>query len=133
MKVILTNRLTIGSSFRVKEHLPVHLCSNVIYQYKCASEGCTYSYVGSTERILHDRTCEHIGVSFCIGSRLTDPKPSSIREHSRLCLHSMQQDSFKIVGKCGKGDDLRLLESVFIQYLKPDLNNTETSAPLHII
>ena len=100
VKVILTNRLTIGSFFRVKEHLPEHLCSNVIYQYKCTSEGCMSSYVGSTLRTLHDRTCEHIGVSFRTGSRLADPKPSSIREHSRQCSHPMQQDSFKMVGKC---------------------------------
>ena len=132
VKIVLSNKLTIGSLFRVKELLPTSLCSNVIYHFKCQGEDCGSSYVGSTERILHDRICEHLGVSNRTGSTLGSPKFSSIRAHSIACKHPIDQQAFRIIGKCRKGDDLRLLESVFIKSLKPNLNNTESSAPLFI-
>ena len=133
VKIVLTNKLTIGSFFRVKDHLPSSLCSNVIYKYQCGSGDCRSSYVGSTERALHDRISEHIGVSYRTGIKLTSPPFSSIREHSSKCSHPVEENSFEIVGRCKKGDDLRLLESVFIKYLKPNLNNSESAAPLHIV
>ena len=132
VKIALTNKLTIGSFFRVKEHLPTALCSNVVYQYKCDSEDCVSSYVGSTERTLHDRVSEHMGVSNRTGNKLASPKFSSVRVHSTVCKHPMSEQSFTIIGRCKKGEDLRLLESVFIKHLKPDLNNSESSAPLFI-
>ena len=135
VKFVLTNKRTIGSCFRVKEHLPQHLCSNVIYHFKCSSEDCESSYVESTKRFLQDRICEHKGVSFRTGSKLSSSsiKQSSIREHATKCSHPIEQESFRIIGRCNQVDDLRLLESVYIKYLKPDLNNTESAAPLHII
>ena len=131
IKIVLTNRRTIGSLFPVKERLAIPLCSNVIYQYKCGD--CSSSYVGSTERALHDRICEHKGVSFRTGIRLTSPSFSSIREHSVSCSHPIDTDLFRIIGRCSDHEDLRLLESVFIKHLKPDLNNTESAAPLYIL
>ena len=98
VKIILSNKLTIGSYFSVKERLPDLLCSNVIYHYRCDSEDCESSYVGSTQRILQERISEHMGVSYRTGSQLTDPKYSSIREHSTDCSHPVQQESFHIIG-----------------------------------
>ena len=132
VKIVLSNKLTIGSFFRVKEHLPTSMCSNVIYQYKCDSGDCASSYIGSTERALRDRICEHIGVSYRTGGKLTDPKYSSIRAHSETCSHPINDQAFRIIGRCRKDENLRLLESVFIKHLKPNLNNTESAAPLHI-
>ena len=132
VKVVLTNRNTIGSYFRVKERLTPELCPNVIYHYKCSSGGCTSSYVGSTERTLHDRRCEHEGISFRTHMKLTVPTFSAIREHCIECSHPFSAESFKIVGRGHRGDDLKLLESVFIKYLKPNLNLTESAKPLYI-
>ena len=41
IKIILSNKRTIGSFFPVKERLSNSLCSNVIYRYKCEGEDCT--------------------------------------------------------------------------------------------
>ena len=132
IRIILSNKQTIGSFFPVKERLPNPMCSNVIYRFKCEGEDCSSSYVGSTERALHDRICEHLGVSFRTGIPLTSPTYSSIREHSRSCSHPINKESFEIIGKCKSEDNILLLESVFIKHLRPDLNNTESAAPLHI-
>ena len=132
VKIILSNKRTIGSCFPVKEPLPKTMCSNVVYNYKCSSEGCVSSYVGCTERALHDRICEHMGISHRTGNTLTTPPFSSIREHSQLCSHQITSESFHIIGRCRIDENLLLLESVFIKHLKPSLNNTESAAPLHI-
>ena len=133
IKIVLSNKITIGSLFPVKEQLPKFMCSNVIYRYKCESEGCESSYVGSTVRALHDRVCEHMAISNRTGQNLSSPKYSSIREHSKKCSHPVQNDSFQIIGRCREEKHLRLLESIFIKHLHPDLNNTESAVPLHII
>ena len=41
--------------------------------------------------------------------------------------------SFRIIGRCREGENLRLLESVFIKHLQPSLNNTESAAVLCIV
>ena len=105
----------------------------MIYEYKCESENCMSSYVGSTARVLNDRICEHKGISNRTGSFLSDPKYSIIRVHAQSCDHPILADNFHIVGRCREDVNLRLLESVLIKHLKPDLNNTEAATPLFII
>ena len=122
-----------GSLFPVKDSLCDALCANVIYQFKCPSEACMASYVGSTNRALQDRISEHKGVSNRTGQLLSSPKFSSIRQHAQKCSHDIGNDSFRIIGRCRENDNLRLLESVFIRYHQPSLNNTESAVPLFII
>ena len=131
IRFILCNRTSIGSTFPVKESLSAHLCSNVIYKFTC--ENCSSSYVGSTIRNLHQRVSEHMGVSFFTGATLTSPKHSNIRAHSRRTNHPMRVENFKIIGRSRPTDNIRLLESVYIRYLNPDLNDAETAMPLNII
>ena len=92
------------------------------------------SYIGSTERALRDRICEHIGISNRTGVRLAslDSKHSSVREHAKTSGHPVLEGSFRIIGRCSDDENLPLLESVYIKHLKPDLNSTESSAPLFI-
>ena len=131
IRFILCNRKSIGSIFPVKESLPARLCSNIIYQFTC--ENCSSSYVGSTIRTLHERVNEHMGKSFLTGSTLSSPKASSIREHSNRTKHPLRADNFKIIGRSMPSDHIRLLESVYIRYLNPDLNDLESAMPLNII
>ena len=131
VRFILCNRSSIGSMFPVKESLPSRLCSNVIYQFSC--EDCSSSYIGSSIRTLHERVHEHLGKSFLTGSTLSDPKHSNIRKHSRENNHPMRPENFKIIGRARPLDNIRLLESVYIRYINPDLNDMETAMPLHII
>ena len=133
LKIVLTNKRTIGSLFPTKERLPDLMCSNVIYHYKCESENCESSYVGSTARALYDRICEHEGISNRTGNKLSSLKHSSIREHAQHRNHPIRQESFRIIGRSSEDENLRLLESVYIKHLKPTLNNTESAVPLFII
>ena len=41
--------------------------------------------------------------------------------------------NFTIIGRAQSTDHIRLLESVYIRHLNPDLNDMETAMPLHII
>ena len=131
IRIILTSKSTIGSLFPVKERMPTHLCSNVIYLFSRGD--CKSSYVGSTIRNLHQRANEHMGKSFLTGATLSSPKHSNIRVHSEKKGHSMTIDDFKIIGKAHSNDNIRLLESVYIKMYGPDLNDMNTSMPLHIL
>ena len=115
VRIILSSKLTIGSVFPVKERLPAHLCSNVVYQYTCGD--CQSSYVGSTIRCLQERAHEHMGKSFLTGKTSSSPKHSNIRLHSSKKNHSMGMENFKIIGRVHAFDDIRLLESVYIKYV----------------
>ena len=61
------------------------------------------------------------------------PLHSSIREHCHQCQSPITFNHFKILGKSNNKFELRILESMFIYKLKPNLNLTQTAAPLHII
>ena len=131
VRIVLSNRATIGAQFPVKERLPERLCSRVIYKFTC--EDCSSSYVGSSIRTLHERTHEHLGKSFLTGAPLTNLKHSSIRVHSHNSNHPLKLENFTIIGRAQSTDHIRLLESVYIRHLNPDLNDMETAMPLHII
>ena len=130
VRIILSNKNTIGSMFPTKDRVPFNIRSNVIYMYKC--DGCTSSYIGSTTRRLGERVCEHMGISFLTGARTTNAR-SSILDHSRETGHPILKDSFKVVGGCRADNNILLLESVFIKYHRPDLNNMDSAYPLQLI
>ena len=132
VRIILSNKNTIGSLFPTKDKISLDLRSNVIYKYTCeASDECVSSYIGATTRRLKERICEHLGVSFLPGNKLSDPK-SAILDHSRNTGHPILKDSFKIIGGCRADDSIFILESVFIKYHRPNLNNMESSYSLQI-
>ena len=132
VRIVLSNKSTIGSLFPTKDRIPNELCSNVVYLYKCNSDECHSSYVGSTSRRLHTRVSEHRGISCSTGLRLTKPPFSNIREHCRLTNHPMSVESFKIIGRGKPYENIKLLESVFIKHLRPNLNHGESAYPLYI-
>ena len=65
LKIVLTNKNTIGSLFRFKDQIPLASRSSVVYLFCCAS--CDASYIGSTKRSLHCRIVQHIGRSYRTG------------------------------------------------------------------
>ena len=132
VRIILSNKNTIGSLFPTKDRVPFTLRSNVIYKYQCESDECSSSYIGSTTRRLGERVCEHLGVSFLTGARLSNAR-SSILDHSRDTGHPILKDSFKIIGGCKADDNILLLESVFIKYMRPTLNNMDSAHPLQLV
>ena len=130
LKLIFTNKNTIGSYFRFKERLPMGLLSSVIYEYRCA-QCASGTYVGSTTRALHMRIAEHRGRSFRTGKFVQTSK-SSIRDHSLKCSKFVANDNFRVLGQEKRKIHLRILESLHILSLKPNLNEMQSAFPLKI-
>ena len=121
LKLIFTNKLSIGSLFKFKESLPTSLCSGVIYTYKCAL--CNECYTGSTTRQLQCRIAEHMGRSVRTNRPLSKHPVSAIYDHSFKFGHAISNDNFKIVDRHSNVNQLRLLESLYIFKTKPSLND----------
>ena len=106
------------------------LQSSVIYQFSCA-QCASGSYVGSTTRALHMRIAEHMGRSFRTGKVVQSSK-SSIRDHAIKCSNVIDKKAFKIIGRENNETHLRMLESLYILRLKPNLNEMQSAFPLII-
>lgn len=129
-KIVLRNRLTIGSMFRYKDGLPKSSISGVVYKYSCAS--CQASYVGSTYQRLYTRVAQHLGKSHRTGQLLSSPSASSIRDHALSCQSSLGIDDFQILSRSSTFPDLRILESLHIHRLRPQINDMSSAYPLNI-
>ena len=132
IKVILSNNFKIGSFFNYKDKLPLCSRSSVVYKFNCSLCGTTY--VGSTSRTLCLRTAEHKGISCRTGRPLTAPPHSAIRLHCEQ-VHNVpvKADNFSILDSTQNTVSLRILESLYIQKLKPELNHTNSAFPLNIV
>ena len=130
-RFVFTNSYTIKSFFPYKDIIPVGLIPNVVYQYTCSL--CNQRYVGETKRNLSLRIAEHKGRSPRTGAILSSPSFSQIRNHSLDEDHLINNDSFKILMKASHPFDTKILESLFIKHLKPELNNQHTSNQLLIL
>ena len=121
LKLIFTNKFSVGSLFRFKERLPTPLCSGIIYTYQCAL--CNECYTGSTTRQLQCRIAEHMGRSVRTNRPLSKKPISSIYDHSFETGHPISKDNFKIIDRHNKVNQLRILESLYIFRTKPSLND----------
>ena len=129
--IVMSNKFTIGSFFRSKDSLGVGMRSNVVYKYSC-SPSCGSQYVGCTSRNLRMRISEHMGRSFRTGEMLLRPSHSSIRAHCESTGELVLKENFTVLGGAENFTDLRILESLFIKSVKPDLNDMSSSFPLKI-
>ena len=131
VKIVLSNKFTVGSFFKFKDNLPKNMCSSLVYKFSCVHS--TSEYVGSTTRALRTRVSEHVGRSHRTGAPLSKPPHSAIRNHSDQCVCEMSLDNFKILGYASEPSELRILESLFIAKIKPSLNDTNSAFPLQIV
>ena len=130
LKLVFTNKFTIGSIFNHKDKLPRNLHSGIIYNYSCT--GCTAGYLGSTIRAFYMREAEHRGVSYRTDRHLAKPLQSAIRSHSERCS-PIRSDNFTIIDSERNPTKLRILESLHIFRKKPSLNDTSSAFPLKIV
>ena len=131
LKLIPINPLSIGSLFKSKERLDSLMTSKIVYLFTCPR--CDLGrYVGLSRRLLKVRIDAHKGVSFRTGNKITNPEYSSIRNHAKKCKHDIQYTDFKIIGRAKTENQLKILESLLIKQLVPELNNQTTSTPLHL-
>ena len=130
-RIILVNNFKIGSFFSYKDKLSKAMQSSLIYQFSCVN--CTSGYVGCSRRTLASRVAEHAGKSSRTGRALTTPPHSSVREHAETCGSPVPMNQFKILDFCKSNNDLCILESLYIYKLKPAINDSQSSHPLHIV
>ena len=104
--------------------------SYVIYKYTC--DCCQQFYIGSTQLQMFMRTSRHKGRSFRTGALATKPEKSSIRDHCLKLNHPLKSENFEIIDSTANQFDLRILESIYINHLHPQLNDYQSAVTLHI-
>ena len=119
IRLISSNKNSLGDFFKHKERLPPYLCSGVVYKFEC--ESCKALYIGSTSRQLKCRVFEHLGTSVRSGNLLASPPFSSVREHKLQSNHPIHAENFSILSRTNF--NLLVMESLFIHKYKPTLNN----------
>ena len=130
-KFSLKNFKQIKSFFRYKDLLPDVLRSNIIYKYTC--DACQGIYIGSTSKQSKIRFTQHLGISFRTNIPLNSPMHSTIRQHCHDHKHQINMNNFSILDTASNKYDLRLLESLYIFQLKPNLNMDTSAVPLSIV
>ena len=103
----------VKSYFSTKDPIPSCFKSSVIYNFKCAR--CNSCYVGRTHIHFNTRRNQH----------LETDKKSSIFKHSKNnvgCGNMCNEESFKILDSAKSDYELAIKESMYIKWLKPDLN-----------
>ena len=115
LRVVLTFKsLKLSSLFSTKDKTPIALRSRVVYKFVCA--GCGSSYIGETCRHLKTRAKEHFGADMS----------SHINEHLQRSNHCYAECSFNkcfsVIDQAQSGKELKIRESLHINWVKPALN-----------
>ncbi len=127
LRFAFTSHNTIGRGFVFKDRIPTALQSSIIYKYNCGA--CNASYVGKTTRHFFMRIAEHKGVSFRTDKPLSKPSFSAIRQHSIANNHPILDNNFEVLHSVNP-PDLLMLETLYLNKLKPSLCNSESSIQL---
>ena len=90
-------------------------------------------YIGSTKRSLKIRTDQHAGRSSRTGHYLSKPDQSHVRDHADECDYKVNLSNFEILSFANDYTDMRILESLYINKHKPNLNDHSSAYPLNII
>ena len=120
--IFKTNKVPVRS---LKDVLPAHCKSNVIYRYVCHC-GCTY--VGRTSQVLTSRMEQHVPKSwrskFKTNGKLPDSSQSAIGQHlieNRVCAKKFSVANFSILGHGRNDYHLQVFEAIYITSLSPVL------------
>ena len=76
--------------------------SGITYSYQCKYLDCDEEYIGETPRTLEERRKEHL------------KQPSPIHRHSQAAGHSIDNNSFNIIGREDWGQARTIKESIYI-------------------
>ena len=107
----------------VKDVLPTHQKSNVIYLFRCR---CGSRYVGKTTQRLENRIKQHLPSSSTLtnANKKSTKNSSAIYEHlckNPDCFDKYDKSLFSVVCKACTESVLHVLEALYIRSLKPDL------------
>ena len=103
----------------------------MIYKYNC--DCCDQLYIGSSKLQFFIRRAQHIGISHRTGRHLNSLANSSIRDHSLKNNHPIKTQNFSVIDSCRNLNDLRILESIYINQIKPKLNEMDSATQLFVI
>ena len=129
-RIIFQSSNSIQNFFKLKDRIPLSLASSVVYQYTCRQ--CSATYIGETKKQLKVRISQHKGISFRTNRPLSSFDSSKIYDHAFDSNHPISDDSFKILSNSNVFD-LKVLESLYIHKLQPNLNDYNSSFDLHIV
>ena len=112
IKLVFTS-FKIENYFSCKDPIPVDLKSFLAYKFTCAS--CSSSYIDKTCHHLKTRIEDHIK---------KDNKPHIFKHlHSTItCLDSYNSLSLKMIDKTNSKFDLKIKETLHINWRIPNLN-----------
>ena len=130
-KCINLNTSSLSKFFKFKEPVPFSCVSKVVYKFTCAN--CNVRYVGQTGLQLQLRAHKHLGLSHRTSLPLNNPEYSAIRSHSTSSSHPLSLHNFSILTKSNSNVDRKILESLYISNLKPELNETHSSFKLKML
>ena len=120
---LVFNSFKIKSYFLYKDPIPDDLKSFLVYKFTCAS--CTSSCIGETCRHFKTRNEEHI----------SKDNKSHIFKHlhsTTACFDSYNSLTFKIIDKANSKFDLKIKETVHINWTKPNLNAKQNHLALSL-
>ena len=89
-------------------------------------------FLGETKKQLRVMISQHKGISFRTNRPLSSFDSSKIYDHAFDSNHPISDDSFKILSNSNVFD-LKVLESLYIHKLQPNLNDYNSSFDLHIV
>ena len=130
LNIALINSNTLYKIFPFRDKIPYLCCSCVIYKYQC--DQCLSSNIGETQKQLKYRIFRHKGVSCRTGNSLTCPPNSNVRQHALDFDHPIKLENFKLVNK-SSNYEIKIVESILIHKLGPNLNDRGSSFPLSIL
>ena len=125
-RFVFTNEFRIGSFFSFKDRVPDHLCSNIVYEFKCPS--CEARYLGCTGRSFRIRIFEHMGKSYRTGKFLDKMPFSAVRNHARSNDHRFDVKDFKIMARFRNQSDAFIGEKLLINRHNPEINTANNAS-----
>ena len=93
-----------------KDKGPKDRKSRLIYSYQCPHLDCNEKYIGETFRTIRERWKEHL------------KQPSPIHRHAWTTGHSIENNSFNIIGRDDQGQARTIKEAIYIRVNNPTIN-----------
>ena len=98
----------------IKDRIPTHHLSNVIYLFSCR-------YVGKTTQCLEARMKQHVSAGLARTARITTTAIRDYLLQNAACLDNVDRKMFTIVHRARSESMLHVLEALYIEKFKPDL------------
>ena len=130
IKVIFKSSTRLANFFRLKDKIPLCLCSNIVYKFACCR--CNATYYGKPCRHFKVRVGEHSGISPLTNKRSKSKKSAAVKDHMLMCDQPVSFNDFKVLASSNSELHLIIKESLLISRDQPILNRNETSLPLYL-